>query len=100
MNDIIKSRLAGTHSFIESLTTNNHDTRKLFTIDMVKSRKNAMYYNKYDYCLFTVMDSPVKFYNNMSHTKPGLYFIETELYFPIRGNGWYSHVMVDYLIKK
>ena len=51
MSDIIKSKLAGTCSFIESLIANNHNNRKLFTIDMAKSRKNAMCYNKYDYCL-------------------------------------------------
>ena len=65
---------------------------------MNKSRKNAMYYSQFNYPLFTVMDNVKPFIKNMNYKKPGLYFIESEIYFPIRGNGWYSHAMIKYLI--
>ena len=29
-----------------------------------------------------------------AYDKPGLYFVEADQYFPIRGNWWYSHAMV------
>ena len=43
------------------------------------------------------MDEPEIFKNNIK--KPGLYYIETDSYFPLRGNGWYSQAMVNYCIK-
>ena len=46
---------------------------------MIRSRKNAMYYSKYDYPLFTVMDEVKPFTKGMKF-RPGLYYIETELY--------------------
>ena len=30
----------------------------------------------------------------------GIYFVETDNYFPLRGNGWYSHAMIDYVFSK
>ena len=30
----------------------------------------------------------------------GIYFVETDNYFPLRGNGWYSHAMIDYVLGK
>jgi hypothetical protein len=30
----------------------------------------------------------------------GIYFVETDNYFPLRGNGWYSHAMIDYVSNK
>ena len=57
-----------------------------------------MYYSKFNYPLFTVMDQVQPFKPNMSYTKPGLYHIKTELYFPTKGNGCYSHAMLIYLI--
>ena len=35
-----------------------------------------------------------------SYDKPGLYYVETDQYFPMRGNGWYSHAMINYCIEK
>ncbi len=28
----------------------------------------------------------------------GLYYIETDSYFPLRGNGWYYHSLVQYCL--
>jgi hypothetical protein len=30
----------------------------------------------------------------------GIYFVETDNYFPLRGNGWYSHATIDYVLGK
>ena len=65
---------------------------------MNKSRKKSIYYNVCDYPLFTVMDEVKIFINTVDYTHTGLYFLETDLYFPIRGNGWYSHAMVKYCV--
>ena len=66
---------------------------------MNKSRKNAIYYSNANFPLFTVMDQVQPFTPKMSYKKPGLYYLESELYFPIRGNGWYSYAMIMYLIE-
>ena len=43
------------------------------------------------------MDQPEIFNDNI--TLPGLYYVETEQYFPLRGNGWYSQPMINYCIE-
>ena len=30
--------------------------------------------------------------------RPGLYYVETENYMPLRGNGWYYHNMICYCL--
>jgi len=55
---------------------------------MNKSRKNAILYSKYNYPLFTVMDEVEIFKPFVSsYDKPGLYHVETNQYFPMRGHG-------------
>ena len=69
-------------------------------IDINKSRKNCLYYSKHDYPLFTVMDQPEPYDPLIGYKRPGIYFIESpHSYFPLRGNGWYSHCMVEYCIE-
>ena len=41
---------------------------------------------KYQYPVFSVMDSP-KVYSGQ--TGAGLYYVQTDNPFPMRGNGWY-----------
>ena len=96
---IIMSRACNVYPFIETFQPTNKNDRKLFNIDINKSRKNAMYHSTFNYPLFTVMDKPIVFDEKWACKKAGIYFIESELYFPIRGNGWYSHVMTTYLIE-
>ena len=60
---------------------------------------NAIYHSQRGSPVFTVMGEPVKCTEDMPYTQVGLYFIESNLYFPIRGNGWYSHVMAKYLME-
>ena len=96
--DIITSQLCSVYPFIETFEPTNKNNRKLFSIDINRSRKNAMYYSQHNFSLFTVMDQPRSYIDTMSYTRPGLYFIRSDLYFPIRGHGWYSHVMIKYLM--
>ena len=70
---------------------------KLFGIDINKCRKNEMLHNKFNYPLFTVMDK-IEIYNG-DYTRPGLYNVETDNYFPLRGNGWYSEAMISYCLE-
>jgi len=98
--DIINSSAASTFAFVETRIQHNKNNKTTYKIDINKSRKNAMYYSKFNYPLFTVMDQVQPFKSNMPYDKPGLYNIETELYFPTRCNGWYSQAMITCLIQK
>ena len=70
---------------------------QIYHIDLNKNRKNILLTSQYDYPLFTVMDSIVPYTNQ---TKAGLYYVETNSYFPLRGNGWYLFPMIDYCLSK
>ena len=98
--DIITSSSSGVFPFIETLVPQTPKNAKLFVVDLIKSRKNAIYHSRYNFPLFTVMDSPVRFTDGMSYRKTGIYFVQSDLYFPIRGNGWYSHAMVTFLMER
>ena len=63
---------------------------------IIIKRKNCLYYPKFGYPVFTVMDEPEIFTNDIN--KPGLYYIETDSYFPLRGNGWYYHCLISYCL--
>ena len=93
------SNTSSIKSFVETFVTKHKKSDIIYKIDMNKSRKNSIYYNVCDYPLFTVMDEVKIFINTVDYTHTGLYFLETDLYFPIRGNGWYSHAMVMFLIE-
>jgi 5-methylcytosine-specific restriction protein A len=97
--EIFNSSLNAKHAFVEKLKeeipTKLRDN-KIHFFDKVRCRKNAMYFNEYDYPLFTVIDEPV-FYKG--EKKTGLYFVQTTNYLPMRGNGWYSLPMVMYCLE-
>ena len=44
------------------------------------------------------MDEPQEFTGNINDA--GLYYVETDEYFPLSGNGWYSQAMVNYCINE
>ncbi len=56
-----------------------------------------MYYAQYKSLVFLVMDHPVEY---KGQTGAGLYFVETESYFPLRGNGWYSEPTIKYCLEQ
>ena len=96
--NIINSQLSKTFAFVENvrMTIPNSYNKKIYHFDINKCRKNCLYYSEFDYPVFTVMDQPEIFNDNI--TLPGLYYAETEQYFPLRGNGWYSQPMIEYCL--
>ncbi len=63
------------------------------------SKKLLDVYNNFDFPLFTVMDQPKNFAKT-DELNPGLYFVESEMYFPLRGNGWYSQPMSEFCLSE
>jgi hypothetical protein len=100
IKNIFESKLCGAYAFIETL---NQDIPKkyvnspIYSIDINKCRKNMLYYSNYEYPVFTVMDQVSPY---IDQTEPGLYYIETESYLPLRGNGWYYYPMVEYCLEQ
>ena len=103
--NVISTDSFKTWQFVERLNDEvelNEETVK--KIDMNKCRNNLLYYSKYEFPVFSVMDSVVQF-NPTDEVKVGYYYVETENIFPFRGCGWYSHPIVklglkDQLIEK
>jgi hypothetical protein len=62
-------------------------------IDVNKCRRNLLYYSKFEFPVFSVMDSVSEF-KETNTIKVGSYYVETENTFPFRGCGWYSHAAV------
>ena len=94
MFDIITDKLANAFSLVEGVKESTNKKKQAFKLTWI-NQKNAIYDSKYDFTFFTVMDEVEAFKPSASaHDKPGLYYIETDQYFPVRGNGWYSHAMV------
>ncbi len=69
----------------------------LFTIDINKCRKNILCYGEFDCSVFTVFDKVEQFKG--TKIKPGLYYVESDNYMPLRGNGWYYHIMIWYCLE-
>ena len=96
VTEIINSKLSKSYAFVEKLNENK-ENKKVFTIDKNKCRKYILIYQKYEYPIFTVMDSVTKYYGQCG---AGLYYIESDNYIPLRGNGWYYYPMVDYCLQQ
>ena len=74
-----------------------------YAYDIKRERKNNMYYSKYEWPVFTVMDKVQKYLAEGDVNKPlgcGYYYVVNDNLFPLRGNGWYSEPMVDYCLGK
>ena len=96
VKNIFDSNLSNNYAFIERVKNDVPKVNyRIFNIDIIRCRKNKLYYEKYDYPVFTVMDRPIKYKNQ---TEPGLYYVESKSYFPLRGNGWYYYPMIDYCL--
>ena len=87
--------LAQAFAFVECVQLSSRGP--VYTLDINKCRKNRIYHSEYDFPLFTVMDQPEPFKGKLG---AGLYYVETQQYFPFRGSGWYSQPMVEYGLKK
>ena len=76
-------------AFVEVVKFNSTVYRK----DLNKCRRNCMYYCKYEYPVFSVMDIPRPFTGNI---RCGAYFVETTNIYPFRGNGWYLQPLIQF----
>ena len=70
------SDLSKVWAFVEKLHETHDEKLKLFGFDINRCRRNLMYYNKYNYPQFTVMDSVEKYQG--CHSRPGKYYVEFE----------------------
>jgi 5-methylcytosine-specific restriction enzyme A len=95
VQEIMNSPLSHAYAFVEPIRE-PAKTKKLFTIDINKCRRNILLNHKHDYCIFNVMDEPEEY--KKTKIIEGLYYIETDSYFPLRGNGWYYHSLVQYCL--
>jgi 5-methylcytosine-specific restriction endonuclease McrA len=98
VQEIMNGVLSSSYAFVEQLEKTHMD-EKIFTIDINKCRRNILLNHKYDYCVFNVMDDPKEFNINME-IREGLYYIESDNFFPLRGNGWYYHSLVAHCLDK
>jgi 5-methylcytosine-specific restriction enzyme A len=97
IQSVMDSPLSQTHAFIEPIVDDVDESRKIFNIDINKCRKNILYYGNDDYCVFTVFDK-VRKYKPRNSIKKGLYYVSSDNYMPLRGNGWYYHNMIKYCL--
>ena len=99
---IFDSKLMQKHAFVEKVDS-VQNSEHLHSIDAIKDRKNILYYSKYDIPVYTVVDEP-KIFNQSDEIECGFYYVETKMekrnYFPCRGNGWYSQVLIEYVLSK
>jgi 5-methylcytosine-specific restriction endonuclease McrA len=95
VQEIMNSPLSHAYAFVEPVKEPAKG-KKLFTIDINKCRRNILLNHKHDYCIFNVMDEPEEY--KKTKIIEGLYYIETDSYFPLRGNGWYYHSLVQYCL--
>ena len=96
---IFNSELNAKHAFVEKLVEKiptKLSNNEIHFFDLVRCRRMAMYFNQFEYPLFTVMDEP-EFYNGQK--RAGIYFVHTTNYLPMRGNGWYSLPMIMYCLE-
>jgi DNA replication protein DnaC len=100
VKEIFDSELCKTYTFVENMN-NPNKPNKYFTFhtDMKRTRTNIVINNKFEYPVYTVMDK-VQDFNINDDIECGKYFVESKLYFPIRGNGWYSQNTICYLLSK
>jgi 5-methylcytosine-specific restriction enzyme A len=92
VQEIMNNVLSHVYAFVEPIR--EPTTKKLFTIDINKCRRNILLNHKHDYCIFNVMDEPEEY--KQSKIIEGLYYIETDSYFPLRGNGWFVYFFVQH----
>jgi hypothetical protein len=84
---IMISNLYQSRAFIEKINP-EEVINKVFHIDINKCRTNILKHGYFNFPKFSVMDG-VDVYNSKIHNKTGIYYIESNSYVPLHGNGWY-----------
>lgn len=93
---IFNSDLGKYWAFVENTKAKPKKTHPIkSSIDINKTRRNILLFNKHKYPVYTVMDKPEPFKRN-DHIVCGFYFVRTDNKMPFRGNGWYSAPLVMY----
>lgn len=90
--EIILSKHFKQWAFVERLRVKALPDLPIHKLDHVKCRRYQVMFGKYPFPKFSVMDSPTEY--DGGEIKCGLYFVETDNYFPFRGSGWYIYAMV------
>ena len=70
---------------------------KSSSIDINGCRRNKLRFNTFDYPLFTVLD---QFEIYKGQTKAGKYYVETNNYMPLRGNGFYYYPTIKHCLEE
>ena len=92
---IVQSHHAKHWAFIDRL---GESKSEVFKIDHTKCRRNLVMHSQFDFPKFSVMDYPAVY--DGGDIKCGYYFVESENYFPLRGNGWYNYTLINYCIEQ
>ena len=92
VREIFDSDLMKKWAFVEKLG----NYKSLYGYDINKCRKNILYYSKYEWPVFSVMDDVAKFDGDI---RCGFYYIESSNLFPLHGNGWYSEPIIKYCLE-
>jgi len=96
--NVISTTVFKTWQFVEKLDGQKYNDQdpsfKIHKIDMNKCRRNILYYSKFEFPVFSVMDT-VEEFNESDSINVGSYYVETDNTFPFRGCGWYSHPLVE-----
>ena len=62
---------------------------------MIKCRRNLLINSNYNYCVFSVLDN-IEPFNGI--VQDGIYYVECENRFPMRGNIFYTRPIVEYAL--
>ena len=92
---IVHSHHAKHWAFIDRLSESKSEVHK---IDHTKCRRNLVMHSQFDFPKFSVMDYPTLY--DGGDIKCGYYFVESDNYFPLRGNGWYNYTLIKYCIEQ
>lgn len=95
LKKIIDTIYFKTYQFVEKIQ-DEVDNIPIFKIDMKRCRKNILYYSKYEFPVYSVMDYVIEFSGNI---QCGYYYVVSENSFPLRGCGWYCQALVEYCLE-
>ena len=94
--NIVQSHHTKHWAFIDRLSEESGN--EIHKIDHAKCRRNLVMYSEFDFPKFSVMDYPTIY--DGGDIKCGYYFVESDNYFPLRGNGWYNYTLIKYCMEQ
>ena len=94
ISNLLKTNYFRKVAFTEYLDDSIH-TKNCYGIDMIKCRRNLLINSNYNYCVFSVLDN-IEPFNGI--VQDGIYYVECENRFPMRGNIFYTRPIVEYAL--